>query len=467
MLGAKVAVCDFVQPSPAGTKWGLGGTCVNVGCIPKKLMHQAALLGEGMSDARSYGWEVPEVSHKWEAMVENVQNHIKSLNFGYRSELMTEGIKYLNAYAVFTDPHTIECTDKKGKVTTVTGARFVIAVGGRPRYPEIPGGKELTISSDDLFALPSPPGTTLCIGASYISLECAGFIHGLGMKAHVMMRSIPLRGFDQQMAGQVKAYMQEHGVSFIEQAVPTAVEAAENGQKKVTWKYADGTVGEGLFDTVLVAIGRDAETSKIGLDKAGVQVNPKTGKIPAKGEQTNVEHIFAIGDVLDGRPELTPVAIQAGKLLAKRIFAGATKPMDYDGVPTTVFTPLEYGCVGLSEEDAIAKLGEVRGGRASPRRRARRMPPSRRARASPSLAPGLRASLSPRRPARCGCPAPRRPTSRCTTRTSSRSSGRCHTAATTRATPSWSSTIATTSASSASTCVGPPRARSRRALRSR
>jgi thioredoxin reductase (NADPH) len=360
-LGAKVALCDFVQPTPIGTKWGLGGTCVNVGCIPKKLMHQAALLGEGMSDARSFGWEVPEgVPHNWETMVGNVQGHIKSLNFGYRSELMSEGVKYINAYAAFKDEHTVECTDKKGVKTEVTSARFVISVGGRPRYPDIPGGREHVISSDDLFSLASPPGHTLCIGASYIALECAGFIQGLGMQSTVMMRSIPLRGFDQQMAQQVTKYMREHGTAFIEQAMPTSVEPTANGQKRVTWELADGQTGEGVFDTVLVAIGRDAETTKIGLENTAVKLNAKTGKIVASAEQTSVPHIYAVGDVLDGLPELTPVAIQAGKLLAKRLYAGSAKAMNYDLVPTTVFTPLEYGVIGLSEEDAIARLGEVR-----------------------------------------------------------------------------------------------------------
>jgi thioredoxin reductase (NADPH) len=360
LLGAKVALCDFVQPSPIGTKWGLGGTCVNVGCIPKKLMHQAALLREGLSDARSYGWEVPEAPpHRWEAMVEGVQMHIKSINFGYRSELMTEGVKYLNAYAVFKDPHTVECTDKKGAKTQVTAARFVIATGGRPRYPDIPGGREHVISSDDLFSLPTPPGHTLCIGASYISLECAGFILGLGMRATVMMRSIPLRGFDQQMAAQVTKYMGEHACEFIEKAVPTSVEPLPSGKKKVCYQLADGSTGSAEYDTVLVAIGRDAETAKIGLANAGVKVHPKSGKIEASGEQTNVPHIYAIGDILEGRPELTPVAIQAGKLLARRLFSDSRKHMDYEGVATTVFTPLEYGCIGLSEEDAIARFGEV------------------------------------------------------------------------------------------------------------
>jgi len=329
------------------------------------LPRQAALLGEGMTDAESFGWEVAAPKHNWETMVGNVQGHIKSLNFGYRSDLMSNGVKYYNAYATFLDPHTVEAVDKKGKVTKITASEIVICTGGRPRYPDIPGAKELGITSDDVFALKSPPGRTLVVGASYVALECAGFIKGVGYDTTVMMRSIPLRGFDQQMAGLCKTYMQEHGVAFIEGAVPTAVEATPSGAKKVSWKLADGSVGSGEYDTVLFAIGRDVCTSAIGIDKAGVKLS-SNGKVPTVNEQTNVPHIYAIGDIIDGEAlnppsattELTPVAIQAGKLLADRLYAGKSALMDYSMVATTVYTPLEYGAVGLPEEEAIKLHGE-------------------------------------------------------------------------------------------------------------
>ena len=368
--GPKVAVCDFVKPSPPGTTWGLGGTCVNVGCIPKKLMHQASLLGEGMHDAKSYGWEVAEqTKHNWETMVTNVQMHIKSLNFGSRSDLMTEGVKYYNAYATFTDANTVTAVDKKGKTHTLTADKFVVATGGRPRYPDIPGAKEHCITSDDVFAMKTPPGKTLVVGASYVALECAGFINGVGFDTTVMMRSIPLRGFDQQMAGHFTTYMEETAkINFLEGAVPTAVELTDGGRKKVTWQLKDGTTASDEYDTVLLAIGRNVCTDAIGLDAAGVKVNPRSGKVPVSAtEQTNVPHIYALGDIIDGEAldppsaltELTPVAIQAGRLLASRLFVdGFEGKMDYGLVPTTVYTPIEYGSCGLAEEDAIAKLGE-------------------------------------------------------------------------------------------------------------
>merc|ERR1719348_1939899 len=362
-LGKKVAVCDFVKPSPAGSTWGLGGTCVNVGCIPKKLMHQAALLGEAVKDAASFGWQVDKakVNHDWGKMVEEIQNHVGGLNWGYRVALREKSVDYLNEYAQFVDGNTLRTVNKKGKERTVTAQKFILATGGRPKYPEIPGA-EFGISSDDLFSLPHNPGKTLLVGASYIALECAGFLQGVGVQATVMVRSILLRGFDQQMAGKIGEYMEEHGVNFVRECVPTKIEKVEDGQPgklKVYGKYNDGTEFVDEFNTVIFAIGRDACTGKIGLDKVGVELNAKNGKIlHNEREQTNVPHIYAIGDVLDDKPELTPVAIQAGKLLARRLCGVSDTLTDYVNVCTTVFTPLEYGCCGLSEEDAIAQYGE-------------------------------------------------------------------------------------------------------------
>lgn len=139
-LGARVAVCDFVSPTPMGTVWGLGGTCVNVGCIPKKLMHRAAQLKEAVLDAEAYGWNVStNLEHSWHKMVNSVQDHIASLNFGYRNELRSVNVSYLNALATFEDKHTVLLTDKNGKTSKATAATFLIAVGGRPKYPDIPG----------------------------------------------------------------------------------------------------------------------------------------------------------------------------------------------------------------------------------------------------------------------------------------------------------------------------------------
>jgi len=361
-LGKKVALLDFVVPSPPGTTWGLGGTCVNVGCIPKKLCHQAALLGEGMHDAKEYGWAVPDkVAHNWNKLIEAIQDHIGSLNWGYRTSLREKKVEYLNAYGVFVDPHTVECTDRAKKVTRKTARRFLVATGGRPKYESFPGAKEHCITSDDLFSLSEPPGKTLVVGASYVALECAGFLTGLGFDTTVMVRSILLRGFDQQMAENIGTYMASHGTKFLRPCVPTSVEKLDNGKLKVSFNH-NGQVGSDEFDTVMLAIGRDPETKKIGLDKAGVTLN-SAGKIPTVNERTNVPHIYAIGDIINDVPsktglELTPVAIKAGILLAKRLYGGSQTTMNYKYVPTTIFTPIEYGAIGYSEEDAKAHFGE-------------------------------------------------------------------------------------------------------------
>ncbi|XP_035419986.1 thioredoxin reductase 1, cytoplasmic [Cygnus atratus] len=360
----KVMVLDFVTPTPLGNSWGLGGTCVNVGCIPKKLMHQAALLGQALQDSRKFGWQFPEeVKHNWMTMTESVQNYIGSLNWGYRVALREKKVTYENAYGEFVQPHTVKATNKRGVEKLYTAERFLIATGERPRYLGIPGDKEYCISSDDLFSLPYCPGKTLVVGASYVALECAGFLAGLGLDVTVMVRSILLRGFDQDMANKIGEYMEEHGIKFIREFVPIKVEQIEEGtpgRLKVTAKSTNGNeVIEGEYNTVLLAIGRDACTRKIGLDKVGVKINEKTGKIPVNDmEQTNVPYIYAIGDILQDRLELTPVAIQAGRLLVQRLYGGATTKCDYVNVPTTVFTPLEYGACGYSEENAIQKFGE-------------------------------------------------------------------------------------------------------------
>jgi len=354
--GAKVAVLDYVTPSPQGTKWGLGGTCVNVGCIPKKLMHTAALLQESVTKdtpAFGIGGVTTEASaHSWESMRENIQNHIRGLNFKYRVNLRENNVTYFNKLGTFVDDHTLQVTDKKGKTSTLTAARFLIAVGGRPTGLDCAGG-ELAITSDDIFALEKSPGKTLCVGASYISLECAGFLAGLGYDTTVAVRSILLRGFDRECSDLIGTYMGDHGVTFQYGVTPKSLEKLENGKIKVT--FSDDSTDD--YDTVMVAIGRSADTEKLGMENVKIDTNPKNKKISTKLEQTTTPNIYAIGDVMEGCPELTPVAIQAGIKLARRLFGNSKEPMDYKSICTTVFTPIEYGTVGYSEEEAEEVFG--------------------------------------------------------------------------------------------------------------
>ncbi|XP_058959435.2 thioredoxin reductase 1, cytoplasmic isoform X1 [Pocillopora verrucosa] len=364
IIGKKVAVLDFVKPSPIGTTWGLGGTCVNVGCIPKKLMHQAAILGHDLEDARQYGWSFDTtVNHNWATMRENVQNHIGSLNWGYRVELRDKKVTYKNSIGELKDAHTVKTIDKKGREGEITAQHIVLATGLRPRYPDIPGAREYGITSDDLFSLENSPGKTVIIGASYVALECAGFLAGIKLDVTVLVRSILLRGFDQQMAELIGNDMISHGIKVKRPSIPTKIELIEEGtprKLRVYYKHLDsGEEGSIECNTVMFAIGRDPCTQGIGLENVGVKLNPKNGKVIAgDNEQTSVPNIFGVGDIMDGKLELTPVAIQAGRLLARRLYGGQNELCDYVNVATTVFTPLEYGCIGLSEEDAIARFGE-------------------------------------------------------------------------------------------------------------
>eukprot|EP00536_Pseudo-nitzschia_multiseries_P008333 jgi/Psemu1/257115/estExt_Genewise1Plus.C_2100048 len=370
--GARVALCDFVKPSPKGTTWGLGGTCVNVGCIPKKLFHVGATLRESIrEDANFFGISSPgakpddmmgqlpamETEANWGVAKSNIQNYIRGLNFKYRVRLREKSVQYLNKLAKFKDSHTVELVDKKGNAEEITASRFLVAVGGRPTALDCEGG-DLAISSDDVFFLNKDPGKTLCVGASYISLECAGFLAGLGKDVTCAVRSILLRGFDRECSERIGNHMKDHGVKFRMRVTPTKLEKVgddgDGDRIKVT--FSDGT--DDVYDTVLAAVGRTADTAKLGLEAVGIDTNPKNRKIVTKLEQSSCPNIYAVGDVMEGCPELTPVAIQAGIALARRLFGGSKEAMDYVNICTTVFTPLEYSCVGLSEEDAIAKYGE-------------------------------------------------------------------------------------------------------------
>lgn len=366
----KVAVLDYVKPSPAGSKWGLGGTCVNVGCIPKKLMHHAALLGEHATMSKRFGWDVPSTTHNWNELKTNVQDHIKGLNFGYRVEMRETGVTYLNKLGRFTGPHSLEVTDAKNNKSTITAARFVIAVGGRPTPLDIPGG-EHAISSDDIFSLSRPPGHVLVIGGGYVALECAGFLQGLiahnaektAEKTTVLVRSVPLRTFDQDTVGYVANHLRHLGVELLEQTLPVDIVKLPNGRFKVRWVTTANdteTFGEGEYDTILSATGRTPDLTGLNLESIGssIDIHPKTSKIITRHEQTTTPHVYAIGDIVHGGLELTPVAILSGKLLARRLFGNSTDLMDYNTIPSAVFTPLELGTVGYSEDDANNAYGD-------------------------------------------------------------------------------------------------------------
>jgi thioredoxin reductase (NADPH) len=364
-LGKKVAVADFVKPSPMGTSWGLGGTCVNVGCIPKKLLHFAALTGEMRHDQNSCGWTVDtSIPHDWKKMISSVNNHIYKLNFGYYSELMDLKIDLKRAYATFPDKNNsnlIELTDGQGNKSTVTAERVVVATGGRPRYLDIEGMKENCITSDDLFWQQEAPGKTLVLGGGYVALECGGFIKGLGHDVEVLYRSVCLRGFDSDMVGRITGYMKKTGVVF-NKGEALSMKKLENGMIEVKVTVDDGTGNMKeevrVVKTVLAAVGRNPVTKTMGLQELGVEMNNRGYLKTDENDATTVPNIYAVGDIVQGNLELTPVAIMQGKYLAQRLYGGKNMRVNLKYVATAVFTPLEYGCVGLSEEQAVKEIGE-------------------------------------------------------------------------------------------------------------
>ncbi|UKJ89145.2 thioredoxin reductase [Theileria orientalis] len=353
-LGKKTLLFDFVKPSPRGTTWGVGGTCVNVGCIPKKLMHYAATLRSANVDRYNYGLtdKLEDAPVDWPKLVKNVQNHVKMLNFTYRVSLNIPNLTYVNAYATLKDSKTVEY-ELKGETKTATGDKIIIAVGERPYIPhDVEGAREYAITSDDLFSLPKAPGKTLVIGASYVALECAGFLAGLGFDVNVSVRSILLRGFDRQCVDKVQELMQASGVGFLFKKLPEKIEKSD-GRCKVT--FTDGSVD--FYDTVMYATGRMPLDDVKNYKSLGLEFD-NSYNLVTHNEKTNLDDIYAVGDIVSNKPKLAPVAIKAGELLAQRLFNNSTVQMKYEDVPVCLYTPFEYSSCGLTEEEAIARYGE-------------------------------------------------------------------------------------------------------------
>ncbi|CRG96785.1 thioredoxin reductase, putative [Plasmodium gallinaceum] len=355
--GAKVLLFDFVKPSIQGTKWGIGGTCVNVGCVPKKLMHYAGNMGCLFNlDSNEYGWKFDNLKHDWNKLVTTVQSHIRSLNFSYMTSLRSAKVKYINGLAKLKNENTVSYYLKGdlSKEETVTGKYILIATGCRPYIPEdVEGAKELSITSDDIFSLKRDPGKTLVVGASYVALECAGFLNSLGYDVSVSVRSIVLRGFDQQCANKVKTYMEEQGVVFLN-VLPKKL---TKQNEKILVEFSNQT--KELYDTVLYATGRKGDTKHLNLEGINININKNNNKIIANNFScTNIPNIFAVGDVVENIPELAPVAIKAGEILARRLFKQSDEIMDYSYIPTSIYTPIEYGSCGYSEEKAYEIFGK-------------------------------------------------------------------------------------------------------------
>ncbi len=334
--GARVAVAE-------STHWG--GTCVNVGCVPKKLMVMAADYGMAAQDGRGFGWNMQRGEHDWGALIAAKDAEIARLNGIYVRLLTGAGCTIFDARATFIDAHTLDVGGKH-----VTAERIVIAVGGHPLRPDMPGC-ELGIVSDDAFHLKALPRRIMLVGAGYIAVEFAGIFAGLGAEVELVCRPpLPLRGFDQDLRQGLAEALTAQGVKLHCGTAPAKVEQVGD---TFHIHLMDGTVRE--TDLVFWAVGRRPNTRGLGLDAAGVETTPGGAVMVDAGHQTNHPHIYAIGDV-SNHMNLTPVAIAEGHMLADRLFSPHHRGWNFNAVATAVFSHPPMATVGLTEEDAAARF---------------------------------------------------------------------------------------------------------------
>ena len=340
--GARCAVVESAR---------LGGTCVNVGCVPKKVMWQAAHAAEVMERAGDYGFSGVSPRLDWSALVAARDAYIERLNGIYDRNLDNSGVDTIRGHARFVDPHTVEVNGERHRAE-----RFVIATGGVPGRPGIPGG-DLGIDSDGFFEMADRPEKVAVVGAGYIAVELAGVLHQLGSDVQlVVRRERPLRDFDEAIQNAYVDAISQHGPTLVNHFTPVGLEAAWGGY---ALHAEDGRSLEGL-DQVIWAVGRLPNTDGLGLEAAGVRMSEQ-GTIPVDDWQASSQpHIFALGDVTDNPYPLTPVAIAAGRRLADRLWGGQSdRRLEYRDVPTVVFTHPPIGTVGLTEADARARYGDA------------------------------------------------------------------------------------------------------------
>ena len=337
--GARVALIESGR---------LGGTCVNVGCVPKKIMWNAAGLAEALHDAPGYGFAVDVGAHDWGQLKHRRDTYVHRLNGIYAANLAKAHVEVLHARAAFTAAHTVHAGGR-----TLSAPHIVIATGGHPMLPAVPG-VELGITSDDFFALPVRPQRIAVVGSGYVAIELAGIFAALGSATTLVVRSARvLRGFDAMLGEVTLGMMREHGVTVALDSPPAALARAQGA---LELQVAAGA-RLGPFDAVLWAIGRGAAVADLALEKAGVRLDAQGFIATDPYQATSAAGIYAIGDV-SGRAQLTPVAIAAGRRLADRLFGGQKdRHLDYENIPTVIFGHPPIGTVGLSEEEARQRLG--------------------------------------------------------------------------------------------------------------
>jgi glutathione reductase (NADPH) len=329
----------------------LGGTCVNVGCVPKKVMWNAGELAHALRDAAGYGFDISMWRHDWPLLKQLRDEFIARINAIYERNLDKRKVEVLRGHARLLTAQSIQVGDR-----VLSAGTLVLASGGKPIIPALPGA-ELGISSDGFFELATRPDSVAVVGAGYIAAELSGIFAALGSRTTVVLRhECVLRHFDSMLGDSLMQIMRDEGVEFATNAVPKSLARNASGLLELT--VEDGRV-LGQFDALVWAVGRKPVTTDMGLEKLGVKVDWLGHVITDDLQQTNLEHLYALGDITP-RAGLTPVAIAAGRRLADRLFGGMKgRKVDYENIPSVVFSHPPIGSVGLSEADARARYGEA------------------------------------------------------------------------------------------------------------
>ena len=340
MHGAKAAVIEGNI---------IGGTCVNVGCVPKKVMWYGAQVSETLKNyAADYGYTIGETSFDFKTLRKNREAYIERSRQAFSNNFNRNGVDYIEGYARFVDKNTVEVNGEQ-----IRAKHIVIATGSYAFIPNVPGS-ELGGTSDDVFAWEELPESVSIIGAGYIAVELAGVLHALGVKTDLFVRKGgPLRGFDQGIVEVLVEEMKKNGQPLHTHKVPQKLEKLDNGDIQIY--FEDGTTH--TSQKVIWAVGRKANTQQLNLEAAGVELTERGFIQVDEYQNTTTPGIYALGDV-SGEKELTPVAIKAGRTLAERLFNSKTDAkMDYELIPTVVFSHPAIGSIGLTQEQAEAKYG--------------------------------------------------------------------------------------------------------------
>ena len=337
--GARVGICEESR---------VGGTCVIRGCVPKKLLVYASHFAEDFEDARGFGWETGEPRFSWPDLIRAKDREIDRLNRVYLGLLSGSGVELINGRGAFIDPHTVQIGER-----TVTADSILIATGGTPWVPEIPG-IEHAITSNEAFDLAELPGRVAIVGGGFIACEFAGIFNGLGADVTQVYRGdAVLRGFDQDVRRVVSEELVKKGIDLKLESDIARIDKQESG---LTLTFKDGETLD--VDQVMYATGRVPLVRDLGLRDIGLEVRADGRVVVDDFSQTSIEHIYAVGDVTS-RVNLTPVALYEGHSFADTVFGGKTRPVNHEYVPSAVFSQPPVGTVGYSEEEAITHIGPI------------------------------------------------------------------------------------------------------------